>query len=292
MTTVELIDLTKESLEDYQKLISADGIELIGEGPCVAFGIAEDDFPVGAIVAGIDDGEGEIVSLFVLPKKRRRGYGTELVYEAINKLYDFDNLYSIKATFAENTEPNGLKEFFEFLEFEFEQDEILGSFSFSLADLAASKKVKGKIDERVISLRDTLTTTKNAIKAKYGHIGDFSRYGRIDTELSCIVNDPDKEPGDVSCLFVGKVRKKKELVIVWAYAAENTLDFIHMLRFAIVRALKKYGKDMLVRAPYINERSRTVIHKLLEGKETPANRVWNVSLSLDWELTDKISDSE
>ena len=196
------------------------------------------------------------------------------------------------ATFAENSEPNGLKEFFEFLEFEFEQDEILGSFSFSLADLAASKKVKGKVDKRVISLRDTLTPTKNALKAKYPQIDEFVRYGRIDTEISCIVNDPGKEPGDVSCLFVGKVRKKKELVIVWAYAAENTLDFIHMLRFAIVRALKKYGKDMLVRAPFINERSKTVIHTLLEGKETPANTVWNVSLALEWELTDSSSDEE
>ncbi len=281
---IELIDLRNEVPEGFRKLIDDDVMNILLDGGCVALGITEDEVPVAACVADPgEDGVGEILSIYVIPEKRRDGYGTEILFDTVNMLYDYDNMFSVKASFAESEEENGLKGFFEYMGFEFEKDETMGSFSFSVADMASSDKVKGDIDKRVTGFKDVLTSTKNALAGKHGAIPRYRGLGEIDEELSCIVDDKKKDPEDVSCLVVGRNKNDNVLDIVWAYANENTLDFIHMLRFAVVRALKKYGKDMTIRAPFINETSKKLLEKLLCGKQKPIDTVWNVTYYLDWE---------
>lgn len=282
---VELVNLLEDCPEGFYKLVNDEGYDLLKSGDCVAIGVTDDDVPAGAIVADPGyEGVGEIVSLYVTPSKRRRGFASTMFYEAVDMLYDFDNMYAVGASFS-GAEENGLKEFFEFLEFDIEKDDTHGTLSFTLSDIAASDKVKGDIDKRVVSLKDALSSTKNALIARHEAVQTFLAYGEIDEEISCIVNAEDKEPSDLSCLFVGK--SEDSLVIAWAQSAEMSLDLINMLRFAIVNGLKKYGKDMVVRVPYINETSKKLIEKLVGDKAESVETVWSAYLPLEWDLEEE-----
>jgi hypothetical protein len=285
---VEIVNLLDDKSGEYYKYLTSAALLLLQDKECVALGIAEDDVPVGAIVADPGyNGVGEIVSLYIDREKRRNGYGTELVYEAVESLFSWDNMYAVGVTFKDDDETkSGLKSFFEYLEFDISQDGAHGSYTFSLADIASSDKIKGDIDKRVTGLKDVLASTKNALTSRHGAVQSFMVYGEIDEEVSCIVNAEEKDPSDLSCLFVGK--SKDALVIVWAEAAEHSLDLVNMLRYAIVNGLKKYGKNMKIRVPFINETSKKLIEKLVGDKAVPVEYIWSAYLPLEWTLEESV----
>ena len=132
---VEIIDLNEQFDKRFLSLINRDGQDTMND-ESVALGILDDGTPFGALV--IDpgyDGAASVESLYIDESHRRQGYGTELMYYAVEMLYALDDMYSLNVSFAdENGEDTGLKEFFEYLEFDIEKEESKGAYTFLLKD--------------------------------------------------------------------------------------------------------------------------------------------------------------
>jgi GNAT superfamily N-acetyltransferase len=278
----EIIDLNEQFDKRFLSLINRDGQDTMADDANIALGILDDDTPFGALV--IDpgyDGIASVESLYIDETHRRQGYATELMYYAVEMLYALDDMYSLNVTFAdENGENNGLKEFFEYLEFDIEKEETMGAYTFLLKEVASSEYIKGKIDSRVASYDSIERSVKNRIMSGHPSFLDFCTKGTIDESLSCVVNRKSNDRSKQSYLVVGY--GEEELVILWANAAEGTFDLVSMLRFAIKNALLKYGPDFRIRVPYINSTSKKIVNKLLGDKAETTETVWNASLSLDW----------
>ncbi len=279
---VEIIDLNEQFDKRFLSLINRDGQDTMADDSSVALGILDDDTPFGALV--IDpgyDGIASVESLYIDEAHRRQGYATELMYYAVEMLYALDDMYSLNVTFAdENGENNGLKEFFEYLEFDIEKEETMGAYTFLLKEVASSEYIKGQIDSRVASYDSIDRSVKNRIMSGHPSFLDFCAKGTIDESLSCVVDKKSDERSMQSYLVVGY--GEEELVILWANAAPGSLDLISMLRFAIKNALVKYGPDFRIRVPYITETSKNIVGKLLGERAETTETVWNASLSLDW----------
>ncbi|MCR5031969.1 MAG: GNAT family N-acetyltransferase [Lachnospiraceae bacterium] len=280
---MEFFNLNETYIEGVESLITEEGMEIFRTGESVAIALAEDEKPVGVVIAdpGVT-GDASIVSLYVKPEERRKGYGTDLMDMAFNMLYAYDNIYTLELSFAENQlEEPGLKEFLEFLEFELEKDESRGAYSFTLADAARSDKLKGEISGDVIPLKDVSKMAKNELVMAHPAIVTTESV-ILDENTSCVIKGKEKEKEVESMLILGK--EKDDLVVLWAQAREGSLDLINMMRYVVVEALKTYGKEQIVRAPYINEHSKKILEKLLGDNLNVSENVWVASLPLEWSL--------
>ncbi|MCR5279602.1 MAG: GNAT family N-acetyltransferase [Lachnospiraceae bacterium] len=286
----ELFDLNEEMPKGFVELISANGRDAFRTGRSVALGIADEGEPAGAIVAfPTDDGTATIESLYINPVYRRKGYASELLIEAINALYNYDNILSIDADIVVNgREEPGTFEFFEAFDFDLEEDPVHGALSFILEDAAKSEKVKGEIDKRVIPFGEALRTSRNKILSEHTMLQRLVAANALDEEVSCIIERDDEDKLPSSCLILGV--EYNELIVAWAEAAEGTLDLVNMLRFAVVEALKKYGPKQKIRVPYINEHSKSIILKLMGDKAEPSETVWNAHLELEYEFDGTLDD--
>ena len=278
---VEIIDLNEQFDKRFLSLINRDGQDTMKDDS-IALGILDGDNPFGALVVDPGyDGAASVESLYIDEKHRRQGYATELMYYAVEMLYALEDMYSLNVTFAdENGENTGLKEFFEYLEFDIEKEESKGAYTFLLKEVASSPMIVGKPDKRVASYDSIERSVKNRIMSGHPSFLDFCTKGTIDESLSCVVNRAGDDRSMQSYLVVGY--GEEELVILWANAAPGTLDLVSMLRFAIKNALLKYGPDFRIRVPYINTTSKKIVEKLLGEKAETTETVWNGTLSLDW----------
>lgn len=284
---MELIDLNVEQKESFYELITWDGIAALRSGDSVAIGLLIEDEPAGAIVAdpGVD-GEAEILSLYVKPEHRRKGYGTELVYQALTMLYSVDNMYRLVLSFTENEKEGAeLREFLGFHDFELEEDKEHGSFSFTLEDAVSSKFLSGGDTKNVSSLSESKSSVKNSIYGKHRHLRHFIDNGAINENLSCIVpkEGTDKDP---ACLIIGE--EDDHLVIAWAETSENGIELVYMLKHAVEKGMEEYGPYKKVVVPYINSFSKKIVEKILGDKAVSCEKVWNAALDLEWTMDEAL----
>ena len=286
----DLLDLNEGCPKAFIELISARGRDAFFSGQAVAFGLADEGEAAGAIVAlpGFE-GIATIESLYINPVHRRKGYATELLIEAINQLYSFDNIMSIEADIVENyREETGTIEFFESFDFELEKDPSHGALSFLLEDAARSDKVKGDIDKRVVPFGEALRTNRNKILSEHTMLQRIVADHALEEEISCMIERDEDDKLKSSCLILAK--EFNELVVAWAECADGTLDLVNLLRFAVFHALKKYGPKQKIRVPYINDHSKNIIEKLIGDKAVPSENIWKAHLELEWEAGETLDE--
>lgn len=284
---MELIDLNVEQKESFYELITWEGIVALRTGDSVAIGLKKDDEPVGAIVAdpGVD-GEAEIISLFVKPEHRRKGYGTELMSQTLTMLFSVDNIYRLVFSFVENEKEGAdLRAFIQYLEFELVEDEEHGSYTFSLGDIASSKFVSGISTENVVSLSESLSSVKNSILGKHPHLRHFTDSGLLNEKLSCVVKS-DRNDNSPACLIIGD--EDDHLVVAWAETTENGAELMYMLKYAVDKGIEEYGDYKMITVPYINASSKKIVEKLLGEKAVSSEKVWNATLYLNWTLEEAL----
>ncbi len=284
---MELIDLNAEQKERFYELITWDGLATLRTGDSVAIGLLEDDEPAGAIV--VDPGvigDAEIISLFVKPEHRRKGFGTELVSQALTMLFSVDNMYRLTLSFTENEKEGAdLREFIRYLEFELVEDEEHGSYSFSLGDIASTKLISGIQTENVTPLSETFSSVKNTILGKHPHLRHFTDSGQLNEKLSCIIGN-DSNDNSPACLIIGE--EDDHLVVAWAETAENGAELMYMLKYAVEKGIEEYGDYKMITVPYINTNSKKIIEKLLGEKAVSSEKVWNATLYLSWTLEEAL----
>ncbi len=279
MAEVATIDIKGKKPSEYLEMITAAGQDAFEEEGGIALGITVDNKPAGALCAELEDGVARLTSIYVVPEFRRRGLGTELVYQASEAILKMDNTYCLETRFPENKAyPSGLKEFFTYLDFEMSEAEELGAYTVMVKDAFVSKVLKKASAEGVQSMSKLSRADKAKLLAQVPGIDDYEEI-RIDESLSCAV--PGKAADDADCVVVG--REGEELVILWARAFSNKLNLVKMLKYMIDKASVKYPMDTRIRIPYISGSTKDIIIKMLEKEPEKTEIVWDAVLSFGWE---------
>ena len=271
---IEIYDLSEEDSTPFCEFMTSEVQAMLNTDSCSAVGISEDGTPVGAVVANIKNSDAAgIVSLFVKEDRRRRGYGTELIYRVLTLLSRKEDLSCIEADFAVTEgDDNGLYEFFSALDFKLEADDMHGAFMISLAEAAESEIFKKASSHGVTPYSKATLQSKNMIKAAHPMLNSVE----IDEKVSCVATAGGEGDSCPDCLLFTK--EEDTLVMVWADSSEDKLNLVRMLKFAVEETIKAYGVQTKVRIPYINENSKKLIVKMMGEKAVTAETVWNAAL--------------
>ena len=266
---IELLDLREGVPSEMQPLLELDAQHHLDAGEAVAIGIYDDDRAAGAVAAHLLDGRAVIESLYVLPEYRRKGYASELVYRLGLVLSGFEDIYSMEASFSEESD-DGLMEFFTYLDFVMEIQDDLGEYTIRVGDLASSETLQKARTSGVVSIGQMESfKRKNIISLSYP-VSYFTRTGQIDEDLSCIMDD--------ASLFIGK--EGDELVMIWADSGDQKLSLMSMLKYSLDKSIDIYGADQKMRIPYISDVSKKIIEKLAGDAARPTETVWTARYQL------------
>ena len=289
---VEILDLKIENPADYYEMLTRRGQESFDSEDGLVYGIRFDEHPAGAIAIEEDGmGAAVITSLFIAPEFRRKRLGTELVFMAASYLAGGEGLYRIEADFAENEkEEPGAKEFFEFLEFELEKDPGHGAFTVKISDVDKVEVISKASSAGLLPYNKIKSSIRNYVISEHPALWDVMAAGKIDQEVSCFEDTENFDGDEPDCIIFCK--EGDELVMAWAQSENNKLNLVKMLKFAFDVAKEKYGSDMKVRIPYINEVSKKLILKMMGDAAVPSETVWRAVLPVDAPLDGEMADIE
>ncbi len=273
---VEIFDLKDKKPFEYYSMLTREGQESFDNEEAIVFGLSVDGKSAGAI-AMEPDGEGavNITSLYICPEFRRKGFGTELVYTAASYIVNAEGVYRIEATIAESDDiedGDGLRKFFEWLDFKMEKDEEHGAYSVTIGDISGCDVISKAKPGEFYPYNRILSAVKNRVILEHPALTDAIGNGKIEEDMSFFA-DNDLEAGEMSDCIVF-VREDRDIVMAWAQAENNKMNLVKLFRSAFEAAEKKYGPDQVVRIPYINENSKKLIGKILGDTARETEIVW------------------
>ena len=272
---IELFDLSTEDATPFLNMITAEGQRFLSGDAGAAVGISEEGKPVGAIVCEISDAFlARIVSLFVKEDRRRKGFGTELVYQALNLLLRKESICRLDVRFTSDSENPGIYEFFDAMSFSMSQDETHGAYSLSLLDAGEVPVLKKASSQGITPYARVTRPVKNKIFEAHPMLLRCE----IEESISCVADAGKDDVESHDCLIFTK--EDNTLVMVWAESTNDKLDLVKMLKYALDKAVEKYGTDISVRIPYINEASKKLIIKMMGEKAVHTESVWDAELSV------------
>ncbi len=284
---VEILNLKDENPAEYYEMLTRRGQESFDSEDGLVMGIRFDEHPVGAIAVELDQaGAALVTSIYIAPEFRRKRLATELIFMAASYAANGEGLYRIEAEFAENEkEEPGAKEFFEFLEFELEKDPDHGAYTVKLSDVDKSEIISKASGAGLVSYKKTKSSIRNYVISEHPALWDVMAAGNIDEDMSCFEDKENYDGDEPDCIIFCK--EGDELVMAWAQSENNKLNLVKMLKFAFDVAKEKYGSDMKVRIPYINEVSKKLILKMMGDAAVDSETVWRAILPLDGPLSEE-----
>ena len=170
-------------------------------------------------------------------------------------------MYRIEASFADESD-TGLGAFFASLDFTIEDDPETGEFVTTLGEAAGSEALKKAKYTGVTPYAEVDKLTRNDIVNKEPVVKDYLSHGPVAEKMSCVMYD-DNDPVPESMLLFGE--QDDELIMIWAESGDRNMALLSMIGYALHEGLEEFGPDKVVRLPYINEVSRKIIEKIMEG---------------------------
>ena len=277
---IDILNLKEDDPKDFYEMITSKGQECFKTQDSYVIGVRVDEEAAGAIAVEIDGGNAVISSLYVDPKYRRHGIGTELVYQASCFTTYSEGVYHMCATFAESENDDaGLVGFFKWLDFDMGVDELHGAYTVTLRDASEAEVLKKASSAGVVEIGKVPSSVKNRLMGEHPSLRAVFGANNIETDMSCFVEADYSKDYLPDCLIFGK--EDDELVMMWAQAEGSKMDIVKLLKFALEKALTKYGPNQKIRIPYINENSKRLVQKLLGEKAVVTETVYIASLLLD-----------
>ena len=162
---MEIIRITRENWKAFESLMVVDAAaKILIPGSTFALGAVEDGNACGAIVVELAGQMANILSLYVLPEQRRKGYATELMIEAADFSVMCQPAYGFQVEFSVDLEEeNGLEPFFRFCGLRLEEQEEEGCYYCLLEKASKVPILANKKQGGIKSFQNLTLSEKNSL---------------------------------------------------------------------------------------------------------------------------------
>ncbi len=267
--------ISKEEVKRAQSLLSEQVTEALSKGlPATALVAVEDELAIGALAGAIDDEVFEIVSLYVVPEKRRQGAATALVEKLIEILDDED--IAIRAQYTvENEDNSALMPFFQSMGFFNDRISYPTYYIGYLDDIKIDYRNARKIDGKIVSFSEVSSILlKSTSNDSMSHGFPIPDGGLTDDKLErdlcfCVVKD-----GKIGAYVTVKNLEDGllEIPAIWS-GLQNPMETVSMV-FRLVGALKeKFDPETRVAMLATNIRANKLIDYIFEYSEPVSYRM-------------------
>ena len=267
--------ISKEEVERAQSLLSEQVTEALSKGlPATALVAVEDELAIGALAGAIDGEVFEIVSLYVVPEKRRQGAATALVEKLIEILDDED--IAIRAQYTvENEDNSALMPFFQSMGFFNDRISYPTYYIGYLDDIKIDYRNARKIDGKIVSFSEVSSILlKSTSNDSLSHGFPIPDGGLTDSKLErdlcfCVLKD-----GKIGAYVTVENLEDGliEIPALWS-GLENPMETVSMV-FRLVGELKeKFDPETRVAMLATNIRANKLIDYIFEYAEPVSYRM-------------------
>lgn len=250
------------NLENYGRLLS--------DPTVLGIGVTEYGVACGALIFSVTGQNVRLLSLFIHPDYRNRGFATALLDYVIGMSEEDEGINSIYTEYYEGNEQKGLRAFLEGYHFRFEHKEV-AEYSCKLTQI---KKLTYFTDIQQVRINSNISLLEeipgyqwkqflNEMENKGENlISDEAETGVIDPKISTVRLNGDKVIGCIAFM-----RGEKSLTLLWAHLPQEQMaDFVPMLKLAASQAFVLCTEDTQLIIPAISPASLKLIQKLM-GEE-------------------------
>lgn len=279
---MEIIRITRENWKAFESLMVVDAAaKILIPGSTFALGAVEDGNACGAIVVELAGQMANILSLYVLPEQRRKGYATELMIEAADFSVMCQPAYGFQVEFSVDLEEeNGLEPFFRFCGLRLEEQEEEGCYYCLLEKASKVPILANKKQGGIKSFQNLTLSEKNSLTQEPPlFMTLYMKENQIEPDMSGFITEDGKIRG--CCVFVNM---DDELSLAWLRVEpDQKLGVIPLLQQALEAAAAKYPADTRIMIPVVNRQSKQLMEKLLQDALVQKETRWTGTLVFDEE---------
>ena len=229
----------------------------------LGYGIDNDGKAGGSLVIRLlEDGRTELMSVFVVPELRRRGYATELFYNAVNVAEINGNHQGIFANYITDVnDSQGINAFLRYFDAEITEKAGERTYLCTLGDIKNIPVIKKSDKRGVISYNELSNREKNSlIRDGNEMLPLYMQAGCIDGDVSCFIR---KDSRLKACLIMN--RRADGLTLDWVRISKSEpLAFMKLIRYGIDAMMGKYPDELQIKIPTINLNSAGLTEKLFK----------------------------
>ena len=264
MSKFSITQITKKKIDSISHMLAPEIVSAVKEGqPVTALAAVEDDTAVGALGGVVDGDTFEIISIYVIPSRRRNGAGTALM-KTIFELADEEDLM-VRAEYTPmDSEGKTIEPFLNALDFIKESAvfpvyccEALGSFSID------SKNLPGTMSEILTFAEAPEKLIRDAIKQSReedGMLGDIEGFmGIIKKGLSFLA----ARKGMIQACVMAEQIQKDAILLTPVWGVKPDMEEMRMmLSFAFDEMRASLLPDTSIIIPALNPETLEIIEEI------------------------------